>query len=366
MARICLACLVAVVATFGWTGAADAQVEPEFEWTAERPDAIAPAGVTGDRTYDMGQLVFWYRFEGTRLDGLRTGTNPVAVSSVLNAFDVVPLRQTNAVQIAGLSFGFSDWLTLEGSIPFLVNKVQHVTTGDTLVKALTGFQVDTDRYGFGDVRALAHVRLLERGPYRAHITGGVSVPTGSFYQTAVNPATLQKERAPYSLQIGSGTFDGIGGATFTAQNDNTSTGIQAMGLFRPHWNELNYRLGHQLESSVWGAWRVSDWVSLSARIFVHWQGNPAGADAALDATENPAANPFLQGGTRVDLPLGLNIYFPEGALHGQRIAVEYAIPIHQKLDGPQLEQQWQLSVGLRWATGMGNNMPEGPMEEPEG
>lgn len=366
MARIRLACLVAVVATFGWTGAANAQVEPEFEWTAERPDAIAPAGVTGDRTYDMGQLVFWYRFQGTRLDGLRTGTNPVALSSVLNSFEAVPLRQTNAVQIAGVSFGLSDWLNLEGSVPFLVNKVQQVATADTLVKALTGFQVDDDRLGFGDVRALVHLKLVDRGPYRAHVTGGVSIPTGSFRQTAYNPATLQEERAPYPLQIGSGTFDGIGGATFTAQNENTSTGLQAMGLFRPHENDLNYRLGHQLESSVWGAWRVSDWVSISARVFVHWQGNPAGADPALDASQNPAANPFLQGGTRVDLPLGLNIFFADGALRGQRITMEYAIPIHQKLDGPQLEQQWQLNIGVQWATGMGNNSPEGPMEGPEG
>lgn len=351
MARTRLACFVAVAATVCWTGTAGAQVEPDFEWTADRPDAIAPFGVTGDRTYEAGRLVLWYRFEGKRWDGYRIGTNPVALSSVLNTFEVAPLRMATAVQKVGVAYGLSDWLTLEGQVPFLVNKVQDLTTTDTTFKVLSGFQVDSDRFGFGDVRAVAHLQVLDRTSYRAHVTGGVSIPVGSFYQDAVNPLTSQVERLPFPMQIGSGTWDGIAGFTLTAQHPSTSTGIQAMGLFRPHWNELNYRLGHQVETSVWGSYALSDWVSLSARIFAHWQGDPTGSFQGIDPLENPAGNPQLQGGTQVDLPLGINVYFPEGRFEGHRLGVEWAIPIHQDLDGPQLERNWTLHIG--WYAGAG-------------
>lgn len=352
MARSRLACLVAAAAAvFVWTGSASAQVEAEYEWTADRPDAVAPFGVTGDRTYEAGRLVLWYRFEGKRWDGYRIGTNPVDISSVLNTFDVAPFRMATAVQKVGLSFGLRDWLTVEAQVPFLVNKVQELTTPDTTFKVLSGFQVDSDRYGFGDVRALAHLQILEHTSYRAHVTGGVSIPVGSIHQDDFNPVTNSTERLPFPMQIGSGTWDGIAGFTFLAQRRSTSTGIQAMGLFRPHENDLDYRLGHQVETSVWGSYVLSDWVSLSARISAHWQGDPAGSFAglAIDPTANPSANPELQGGTQVDLPLGINVHFPQGGLEGHRLGVEWSLPIHQDLDGPQLERNWSLHIG--WYAG---------------
>jgi len=59
----------------------------------------------------------------------------------------------------------------------------------------------------------------------------------------------------------------------------------------------------------------------------------------------PTVREELRGGTRVGIPLGLNLYFPSGALKGHRIAAEWHIPVYQTLNGPQLETDWVLTLG---------------------
>lgn len=47
----------------------------------------------------------------------------------------------------------------------------------------------------------------------------------------------------------------------------------------------------------------------------------------------------------MDVPLGLNVYFPAGALEGHRIAAEFHLPVYRSLHGPRLEIDWILTVG---------------------
>jgi hypothetical protein len=63
----------------------------------------------------------------------------------------------------------------------------------------------------------------------------------------------------------------------------------------------------------------------------------------------PTANPSLRGGKRFDLGVGLNFEVACQTLHGQRLAVEFIKPLWQALDGPQLEDDWELVVGWQYA-----------------
>ncbi len=45
----------------------------------------------------------------------------------------------------------------------------------------------------------------------------------------------------------------------------------------------------------------------------------------------------LQGGQRVDAIFELNFIVPRGPLMGNRLALEGGLPVHQRLEGPQLE-----------------------------
>ena len=51
-----------------------------------------------------------------------------------------------------------------------------------------------------------------------------------------------------------------------------------------------------------------------------------------------------QGGSRIDLALGLNIWQAESGL---RFAIEAGTPLYQDLDGPQLGTEWFLTTGFQ-------------------
>ena len=59
----------------------------------------------------------------------------------------------------------------------------------------------------------------------------------------------------------------------------------------------------------------------------------------------PTARTDLRGGQRIDGLLGLNY------LHsaGHRLALELGMPIHQDLDGPQMETDYRVMVGWQYA-----------------
>ena len=61
----------------------------------------------------------------------------------------------------------------------------------------------------------------------------------------------------------------------------------------------------------------------------------------------PTADPNRRGGTQLNLGFGVNLYAPEGNLKGSRLAMEFELPIYRSLDGPQLETDWQLTLGLQ-------------------
>ena len=63
----------------------------------------------------------------------------------------------------------------------------------------------------------------------------------------------------------------------------------------------------------------------------------------------PTADPALRAGTRLDIALGLNTYFPfGGANKGARIGLEAGLPVRQRLDGPQLGNEFYLLLGSSW------------------
>ena len=64
-----------------------------------------------------------------------------------------------------------------------------------------------------------------------------------------------------------------------------------------------------------------------------------GSDSLLDPTDEPAKDPNLQGGKRVNGSLGVTFNPPGGFFKGQQFLVQGDVPIMQSLDGPQLEEE---------------------------
>ena len=99
---------------------------------------------------------------------------------------------------------------------------------------------------------------------------------------------------------------------------------------------------------MWGAYNVTDWVSFSLRGLFEHQGDIKGSDSRMDGSVDPLANPFAQGGERVLIPFGVNLYLREGRAAGNRLSIEYYYPVHEDLNGPQMSVDQTLVIS--WQT----------------
>ncbi len=121
-----------------------------------------------------------------------------------------------------------------------------------------------------------------------------------------------------------------------AENEFGTVGLRAQARFPIGENDRGWTRGNAYDAQIWMAYRFTDWVSGSARISYLKSGDLEGADESIDVFSSPLGHPDLQSGTRVEIPIGLNLLFREGALEGQRLGIELIIPLHQDLNGPQL------------------------------
>ena len=331
-----LACLCAAA---GFTLAAPALVQAQYEWTASRPDGHAPIGVMADHTHERGEFMVSYRFMRMLMQGNLDGTGRLETSDVHERFMVAPLDMTMTMHMAGLMYAPSDVVTLMGMVSWLDRSMNHETRAGGTFEAASS--------GIGDAGLTALIGLKRSGPLRVHLNAGVSFPTGSIAETGANPMSMGRAvQMPYPMQLGSGTWDLTPGITVLGMRDRASWGLQGRGTFRLGENARGYAKGAESEATLWLAFRPGDMLSVSARVLGRSWGDYRGHDAAYaHPMMVPTVNEALRGGRRVDVPLGLNLYFPVGALAGHRIAAEWHIPVYQNLHGPQLATDWILTIG---------------------
>lgn len=291
-----------------------------------------------------------YRFMQMRMDGNRDGTDRVDPDAVVDPgefnFTIAPTRMPMSMHMVGLMYAPTGAVTLMVMVPFISLDMDHVTRA--------GGAFSTSTSGIGDVKVSAMITVARPGNQRVHISAGVGLPTGSIEKSDVTPMSAPNEtQLPYPMQTGSGTFDLLPGVTYLGQSADWSWGGQAGATIRIGENDQDYRLGNKMSATAWGARQVSRNVSTSVRLVLTDWGNISGASPAYANAVMmrmvPTAFTDLRGGTRLDAGLGTNLHIRGGSLQGLRLAVEGSLPIYQSLDGPQLETDWQLMVGMQYA-----------------
>lgn len=341
-----LACAALLLAT-------ESPADPGVGSAKSRPDAHAPLGVMGDHVHHAGEWMASYRYSRMRMDGNRDRESSRSVSDLFaQGFLVAPKDMDMEMHVFGLMYAPTDWLTLMAMLPFVELSMDHVTAN--------GLRFTTKSDGPGDLKLSGLVSVLDRGPHHLHLNAGVSFPTGTLREEDKAPVPgmgLAETRLPYPMQIGSGTFDLLPGVTYTAKIDGLSWGAQAMGTVRLGRNKNDYRLGDRVNLTAWLARPWTDWLSTSFRVaWSHW-GNINGRDGALSPIRGrpalgfpvPTADPNLRAGEQLDLLGGVNLLVPLGPLGEHRFAAEAGFPVHQSLDGPQLETDWRVVVGWQYA-----------------
>jgi hypothetical protein len=310
-------------------------------WTSSRPDGHAPIGVMGDHAHHTGEWMLGYRYMTMDMNGNRDGTSKQREQDVFDeGFMVAPKKMSMDMHMFSAMYAPSDDLTLMGMLPYSEISMDLVTR--------MGSTFTTESAGFGDLR-LAGLYILHRwNQQQLHVNAGISLPTGSVDERDNTPAG-PNQKLPYPMQPGSGTFDLLPGITYLGQTEGWSWGSQLSGTFRLGRNSEGYALGNRGDATLWGARTWSRWISTSLRLDGQAWGNIDGKDDDLNPAMVPTADPERRAGERVDLLLGMNLYAREGPVKGHRLAVEFGVPLYQRLDGPQLEMDWLLTAGWQYA-----------------
>jgi Putative MetA-pathway of phenol degradation len=313
--------------------------QEEMVWSSKRPDAQPPIGVNVGRLLDAGQFQLTYRFTQMDSRGVWIQHDSLTVDQTLDFYPVAPLTLANMTHEVVVAYGLSDNLTLTGNIGYSKRRREQLTE--------SGVFYVTDANELGDLQVTALYKAFEQGPYRAHLQLGALIPTGASEVRAETPfSTPNKESLPYDMRPGAGTFAAEPGMTVEAQNEFGTVGLQFTGILRFGTNSQDYGLGNLYDGNFWAGYRINEFLSISARAHYMKWGGIEGADPSLDATRDPGNAAYFLSGERLDVPVGLNLYMPEGSrFAGNRLALEFIFPAHQQYDAPQLGASWGIVAG---------------------
>lgn len=326
-----------------------------------RADTHAPIGVMGDHFHGQGEWMMSYRYMSMAMKGNLVGSRSISaddiVTTVPNRFfgnpgqpptlRIVPDEMTMNMHMLGLMYAPWERVTLMAMLNYASNDMDHTTyQGGMGTTVLGTFKTKTS--GLGDASVSALVQFIDKPNAKFHGIVGVSIPTGDIknQDDILTPMNMRPRiRVPYPMQLGSGTWDPILGLSYSGFHQAFGWGAQWRSKFRLSDNDENYELGDELKLTGWVSYRFVDAVSASLRLEYLDRGDISGMDPAIMGPVQ-TADPARQGGSRMDLGVGVNIA-GQGAWHGWRMALEYLTPIEQDLNGPQLETDGVLTLGVQ-------------------
>ncbi|MCP5043450.1 MAG: transporter, partial [bacterium] len=320
--------------------------------------------------HDPSRVHLSYRYLRLTFHGFRDGTDNVSDDDLVGPPDgeTYPILQDKIVQEAhtfALGYDIGRGFAASLVVPYIRQGSKH--HGIAGGPEFEDFTIHSD--GVGDISLTGSYRVLQSDNHGVGVTAGISFPTGSIKEKGDTPLPGTKNQLPYTMQLGSGSWDAVAGvdykgnsgsleATPVAMLGSIGWGGQVLGKIRTGKNSRGYRLGHNLLISTWLSARPSRWLEpflrLETKIWGRIQGNDDDFPAAPFPT--PVADPDNFGGERLVLSGGMRLRFPEGpegwlydALRKQALSLEYGQPVYQSLNGPQPRERWRLT--LDWSTG---------------
>jgi len=293
-----------------------------------------PIGARFATALDGGQIRLAYSFERIRAREIYVASRDRTQSEILTGFyQQAPEDLDVTIHDFELAYAPHPRVTLVVAMPFVVKELKRLS--------VTGARSEIQTDGIGDLQFAVIVPFIKKGRESSQVHVGFRAPTGSIRRGG------DLRREPYDLQIGNGTWDLEWGWTYRGERDAFSWGAQLYGLHPVGTNGLHYREGSRFNASMWSSVELFAGLSASLRLGLEKRNNIRGFDRSLDlAADGPSSNGKARGGFRVDLSPGLTLVIPE--LHHQRLSIEFGVPVHHDLDGPQLGREWSLKAGWQW------------------
>ncbi|MBC7964032.1 MAG: nitrous oxide reductase accessory protein NosL [Steroidobacteraceae bacterium] len=302
-----------------------------------------------DDIYHVHPAGMWmtsYKFMHQEMNGLQDGTKDVPAGLVSPqgsqpyGFMMTPTRMTMDMQMLMVMYGVTDDVTLMAMANYqsmTMEMLMNMGMGNVAVAPMR-------TSGFGDTEL--------RGIYKIndYLVGslGLSLPTGDTHQQI--EMMNRSFRAPYDMQLGSGTFDLKPALTYSALSEDAlwNWGGQAMYSYHPGNNDDGYSLGNNLKLTSWlqrAIGPASTWLRLTFNDTGRIHGRDTEIAKMLDSVtgaSTPDADPANYGGQRLDGLIGVS--YAKGPFS---FGAEGGIPLFQDVNGLQLANNWYLTSGFQ-------------------
>ncbi len=323
-----------------------------------------PAGLFGIYAFpEKGQGVAGVNYQHYEFSGLIQGTSSIsneeAVTTVPNRFfgnpkqppklRVVPVRAQADVVFPFANFAVNQHFALVALAPLIRKETELETfAGGGGTQSLGTNTVRTQ--GLGDIKFGTIFRAFngENNKHNLVIDAVLSAPTGSITEedkqlTPFN--TKVKARLAYGMQLGTGTWDALVGASYWGKEKNWGWGTQYLATIPlESENSEGWRYDDKHELTTWISYEWDPTFVTSARLRGETQGEVHGIDNKIYGP-GLGADPDNYGGQKVEFSIGINWMVATA----NNISIELSKPIHQDRNGVQLEQDY--SLYLSWRTG---------------
>jgi hypothetical protein len=305
----------------------------------------------GDHRHDAGEWMFGYRYISSDYSDLYQSSGKIdAMTAAQAGYAMVPTSMNMEMHMMDIMYAPTDNITLM-LMPMIMNMDMSMTATPMIPGMDMGHMGHASGShshsvsGMGNTNASALVGLAHSDNWSLHATVGVSIPTG-----AVDKKDAAGNYTHYGMQLGTGTWDLMPGLTYMAKNNALSWGGQ-LGAQLPmvDSNDSGFRVGERYFATAWGAYRATDWLSLSGRLVYQQKGD---IDGHFNGPHNHTSPPDFQtnyGGEFVDLGLGFNIVAQHGPLAGIRLGVEWMENLDANFNGIQLGRDDGLNISLGYA-----------------
>lgn len=195
--------------------------------------------------------------------------------------------------------------------------------------------------GFGDFQLSLLYGLIVKDNYQLILSSELNIPTGSIDQKGVLGDMLyNQKRYPYSMQLGTGSFDVAPRLTYVNEMNSSVFSAQIWSNLRLFQNKYNYKYGSDLNLSAWYAYKWSDKFSSSLRSTYNYANTISGKDNSLFTYNEPSANHLNYGGHTLNGFLGSSYHIN----HNHRIAFEIGKALYQDVNGIQMKNNFQINA----------------------
>jgi len=297
-----------------------------------------PAGVMISHIHEKGQWMFSYRYMNMAMKNTLVGNNIVSDDYVYNSYLMSSDFMTMHMHMGMAMYGISNRLTAMGMFHYNQTSMEMKMIETTAHAHHSSDHGDMNMKtsGFSDIKLHLLYGLINLKKHHMLTSLGVSAPVGNINIRGEAESMYPQQRLPYVMQLGSGTWDFIPTINYLHKKSNLTLSTQASAILRSGYNNVGYKWGNEYSLTIWGAFKWSKLFDSSLRLEGISSGQLKGMDNTLYAGYEPAANPLNYGGEKMNGFIGTNFHFPKGFLNGNRISIEYGIPIYQNLYGPQM------------------------------